>query len=169
MASQPHALLSNAQIDDLVNVAASNGRRRMHRNIHATFEDKCQRFFNAIFRDSYIPPHRHSGKMDDETLVAIRGSFMAILFDDRGEIQCVVCCGDDQEHVGVVVPVGQWHSVVALSEPAVLLEIKAGPFDPVRAKEFAPWAPAEGAHTAGDYRAKLAGQAAEWLHTTAHL
>jgi len=33
--------------------------------------------------------------------------------------------------------------VIALRPDSVLFEVKSGPFDPLQAKEFAPWAPAE--------------------------
>ncbi len=148
-------LLSQTQLDTLVEAASAGPRRRQHANIHQSFDDPCQRFFNAICRDSYIPPHRHSGATDEETIIALRGAFAAVLFDESGGIETVARCGDDYEGVGMVIPVGQWHSVVALTETAVVIEIKAGPFDPQRAKEFASWAPAESDASAGPYQARL--------------
>jgi cupin fold WbuC family metalloprotein len=135
--------LSTLALDQIVEQARTGGRRRMHRNLHGSYSDPCQRFFNAIWRDSYIPPHRHSHATDEETLIAVRGAFAAILFTSEGRIDTVVECGEGRSHVGTIVAVGQWHSVVALTEVVVILEIKAGPFDPDRAKEFASWAPPE--------------------------
>jgi predicted O-linked N-acetylglucosamine transferase (SPINDLY family) len=41
-------------------------------------------------------------------------------------------------------PAGTWHTLLALTPDAVLLEGKAGPFDPQGPREFADWAPEEG-------------------------
>jgi hypothetical protein len=41
--------------------------------------------------------------------------------------------------------------VVALEPGCVLLEVKAGPFDPNQPKDLAPWAPEEGSEAAADY------------------
>ena len=61
--------------------------------------------------------------------------------------------------VGVEVPVACWHTVVALEPGSILLEIKAGPFDPAVPKEMAPWAPDEGSTYACSYLEKLRAQA----------
>ena len=39
----------------------------------------------------------------------------------------------------------------------ILCEVKEGPFDPQKAKEFAPWAPSEGSANAQDYFDQLRG------------
>jgi hypothetical protein len=56
---------------------------------------------------------------------------------------------------GVELSPRTWHTVVALNEQSVLLEIKAGPFDPKAAKEFAPWAPEEATDLAQHYLQNL--------------
>ena len=45
--------------------------------------------------------------------------------------------------VGIELRAEAWHTVLALEKKSVLLEVKAGPFDPKQAKELAPWAPSE--------------------------
>ena len=57
--------------------------------------------------------------------------------------------------VGVEVTPDTWHTVVALEPNSILLEIKAGPFDPTQPKEFAPWAPEEGSEMAERYLEEL--------------
>lgn len=154
--------IATTLLDDLGAQAAASPRRRQHHNIHASFADPCQRFFNALCRDTYIPPHRHSGSSDEETLIAVRGAFLVVLFDDYGTVERIESCGTGQASIGAVVPVGRWHTVLPLTD-AIMLEIKAGPFDPSRAKEFAPWAPAEDAAAASAYRDELACSCADWL------
>ena len=74
-----------------------------------------------------------------------------VIFDDSGRVlartQIVAggCCP------AIVIEPGEWHTIVALSETALLLEAKAGPFDPGAAKEMAPWAAEEDDAFAGAY------------------
>ncbi len=129
----------------LVDEAQRSPRARQHRNIHTSFEDGCQRFMNAIVQDSYIRPHRHSMPPKAETQIAIRGRFSLITFDESGEIAEVVVFGTERYGLiaGVEIPPCIWHTIVALEPAGVLLELKAGPFDPKIAKELAPWSPEE--------------------------
>lgn len=153
--------ISAAMLEELAALAAASPRGRQHHNLHSSFAEPCQRFFNALCRDTYIPPHRHSGPNDEETLLAVRGAFFAILFNDDGHIVEVHACGEGQPYIGSIMPIGQWHTVVPLTD-AVLLEIKAGPFDPSRAKEIAPWAPQESAEDAPGYRDVLRASCTAW-------
>ena len=109
-----------------------------------------QQLFNALTPDSYVPPHRHLGPGKEETLLMQRGSVGLILFDDAGKItQCtrLVAGGDD---FGVHIPIGVWHSVVALT-PCVFFEVKQGPYTPLSDAERATWAPPEAAPDAMSY------------------
>ncbi|MBM3117381.1 WbuC family cupin fold metalloprotein [Jeongeupia naejangsanensis] len=139
-------------------------RRRQHQNIHVDYEDPCQRFFNAVGVDSYIRPHRHSLDPKDETLIAVMGVFALITFDDEGLIQAVVKFGSEKfaasldVGVGVNISPDTWHTVVALVDGSVLLELKAGPFNPDAAKEAAPWAPEEQTAAGLDYHSMLMEQ-----------
>ncbi len=124
-------------------------RRRKHRNLHADFQDPCQRLLNAICEDSYIRPHRHRADPKSETIIAIKGSFAAVTFEDDGEILDVIRFGTEHfggsatMNVGIEVPPGIWHTILSLQPNGIMLELKAGPFDPDAAKELAQWAPAE--------------------------
>jgi cupin fold WbuC family metalloprotein len=144
---------------DLIKQAEISTRKRQHRNIHLSYEDSCQRLFNAIEPESYIQPHRHTATAKDELLIAVRGLMACITFDDQGVISSVQYFGSELygENVcaGVEVGPNTWHTVVALVRGAVLLEVKAGPFDPAHPKEYAYWAPNEGAAGADSYFAQL--------------
>lgn len=121
--------------------------------------------FNAVGIDSYIRPHRHSLDPKAETLFAVKGKFALVVFDERGAPQQVSAFGTElfgeEIPAGVELSPGAWHTVVALTENAILLELKAGPFDPQAAKEFAPWAPEEGTAQATRYLQSLRQQIAE--------
>ncbi|MDC0473544.1 WbuC family cupin fold metalloprotein [Alphaproteobacteria bacterium] len=154
-------------LQELSELAAEGQRKRQHKNIHESFADPCQRFFNAIEPDSYIRPHRHSDAGGGELLIGIKGKMALILFDDFGEIAEVIEFGslhsNENIAIGVEVQPGQWHTVVSFVTGSVLLEVKAGPFDPNAAKEAANWAPSEGSNEAKNYLNELMSNANQIL------
>lgn len=142
-------------LDGLVQEAKVSGRLRQHRNIHTSYLDACQRLFNAIEPDSYIQPHRHASVPREELLMAVRGLMALITFDDVGQVTSVQRFGSEAHGAdvtaGVEVSSSTWHTVVALVPGSVLLEIKAGPFDPSQPKDMASWAPVDGTAAAATY------------------
>ena len=68
-------ILDNKMLDGLCQKAEHSPRRRQHLNIHCSYQESCQRLFNAIQPKSYIPPQRHSVANKQELLVAVRGTF----------------------------------------------------------------------------------------------
>jgi len=145
---------------DLTDRARSNLRLRQHDNIHYSYNDPVQRLFNAIEPESYIRPHRHWSDPRAELLVAIRGKMALMLFDDDGNTLDIhplgVGCDDTVSVSAVELNPSTWHTVIALVPDCVLLEIKAGPFDPKQRKDLAPWAPEEEAKMAvRDYQRHL--------------
>jgi cupin fold WbuC family metalloprotein len=148
-------------LNNLTAEAQGNPRKRKHRNIHESYNDPCQRLFNAIELGSYIHPHRHATDPRDELLISVRGSMALVTFDERGNVAGSVRFGSGTNSVnlaaGAEVPARTWHTVIALEPSCVLLEIKAGPFDPDQPKDLAPWAPDEGTPEALDYLNLLVG------------
>jgi len=147
-------VFSSGYLDGLSCEAMGSPRRRQHRNIHEEYGDGCQRLFNAIEPESYIRPHRHGVVPRAETMIAVRGMMVLCTFDDEGgvveNVRFGVCRGEDVA-LGVEIPAGCWHTVIALEPGSVLLELKAGPFDPEQPKEMALWAPEEGSAAAAGY------------------
>lgn len=149
---------SNSFLNDLTHESLLSSRKRLNFNIHSDHADSCQRLFNAIGIDSYIRPHRHSLDPKHECLIAISGLFSLFIFDDDGRVLSTTKFGSDLYRtsegncgVGVEIPPNVWHTVIALSNSAILFEVKAGPFNPLAAKEFAAWAPEENAHNSLEY------------------
>ena len=146
-------------LNELVDQAKVSSRLRQHKNIHTSYQEPCQRLFNAIEVGSYIRPHKHASDPRDEMLVAVRGQMALLSFDDEGGVVDVVRFGSEafgpELAVGVELSANTWHTVVALVPGCVLLEVKAGPFDPSQPKDLAPWAPEEGSSSVPDYLMRL--------------
>jgi cupin fold WbuC family metalloprotein len=142
-------------LEDLTGQAKVSPRLRQHRNVHQSYQDASQRLFNAIELGSYIRPHRHASDSRQELLIAVRGVMALVTFDDQGAVTDVLRFGTerhgDEMAVGAEVSSSTWHTVIALEPGCVLLEVKAGPFDPNRPKDLAHWAPEEGSAAASSY------------------
>ncbi len=83
-------------LDDLICQAKARPRPRQHRNIHKSYQDSCQRLFNAIKPASYIRPHRHAAEPRQELLVEIRGSMVLVTFDNQGSVMGVLGFGSEK-------------------------------------------------------------------------
>jgi cupin fold WbuC family metalloprotein len=146
-------------LDGLTNQAKESPRLRQHRNVHQSYQEASQRLFNAIEPRSYIRPHRHVSDPREELLIAVRGLMALVTFDDQGAVTNVLRFGTDRHGdemaVGAEVSSSTWHTVIALEPGCVLLEVKAGPFDPTQPKDLAPWAPEESSDAASTYLGRL--------------
>ena len=92
-------------------------------------------------------------------MIAIRGAMALVTFSDNGDVSNVLRFGVDrvgeEMAVGAEVPACTWHTVIALESGCVLLEVKAGPFDPTQPKNLATWAPEEGSYESIYYLNRL--------------
>jgi cupin fold WbuC family metalloprotein len=152
-------LLSNVLMSTLGADAEKSVRGRKNLNIHSSHQDFCQRFINAIRIASYIRSHRHTVSGKRELLVALKGSFSLLTFDEHGNFIDNVCFGSEKyagsscPNIGLEIPPDVWHTVIASEENSILLEVKEGPFIASEAKEFASWAPQEGSDGAAVFLA----------------
>lgn len=144
-------LLGNTLFASLAAAAAEAPRRRKNHNLHASPQDAVQRFFNAIEPGSYVRPHRHAQPHQEETLLVLQGRLGLLCFDDRGALTLQQVLSPGSENQGATIAPGHWHSAVALEPGTVFFEVKAGPYDPACAAEFADWAPAEGSAEAAAF------------------
>lgn len=152
-------VFKHGDLCSLANQASLTRRSRKVYNIHDSYNEPCQRMFNAIQPDSYIRPHMHDLDMKDELLIAVRGSFILLTFDDTGAFKARIPfdCYEDSagSALGVEIDALTWHTVISCEPNSILLEVKAGPFDPNLAKRLAPWAPAEGCPQSSSYFEEL--------------
>lgn len=136
---------------ELVERATLSPRRRQHLNLHSDYSDSCQQLLNAICADSYIRPHRHILDPKEELLIVLQGEVVCWYFDDSGTVLDAVRMEAGGEFFAVRIQAHQWHTITACDATAVILEVKSGPFDPLKAKLLAPWAPEEGSPDAAAY------------------
>jgi len=130
-------------------------RRRRNRNFHPADDYPGHRLLNALEPDSYVMPHRHCDSLKDETILCLRGRLGIVIFDPSGQVDRSILLTPAGANVGVDIPHGVFHAVLALEPGTVLFEAKSGPYVPLTADEKAPWAPAEGEPGAADYLARL--------------
>jgi len=148
-------LINQDLLDQVSAQAQASPRRRKNYNFHVSETDGCNRLLNAIEPDSYIQPHCHHDAGKDESLVVVRGRVGVVFFDAHGAITSQAVLASGGEAVGVNIPHGVFHTLVALEPGSVFFEAKAGPYAPLTAREKAPWAPAEGDPQAAAFLARL--------------
>jgi len=119
-------------------------RRRKNHNFHENSEAQSHRLLNAIEPNSYVMPHKHNDSNKGETIICLSGKLGLIIFDSTGNVEQKLVLEANSETVGVDIPYGTFHTVLALKNGTVFFEAKAGPFVPIKAEEQAPWAPIEG-------------------------
>ena len=135
-------LFTDTLLNDLTSQASASPRRRAHHAIHANAADPIQRFFVVANEGAYFRPHLHLSK--SELAIAVRGRFDILTFDETGRVLARYGMGHGTPNFAYETPAGTWHTLVTLSDGSAFLEVKAGPYDPAVAVDFAPWAPAEG-------------------------
>jgi len=149
------AVIDQALLAEVSAEAKQAPRRRRNRNFHPADDYPGHRLLNAIEPDSYVMPHRHLDPAKDESIVCLRGRLGIVVFGPSGEVDRNIALSPAGENVGVDIPHGVYHSVLALESGTVFFEAKAGPYVPLAGDEKAPWAPVEGDAGVADYLAQL--------------
>ncbi|WP_455205949.1 WbuC family cupin fold metalloprotein [Kaarinaea lacus] len=138
-------IITSELISNLSAKAESLPRRRANYNVHEQLEDVVQRLYNAMEPNTYVRPHRHEGEQRWEFFQIISGSAKILIFDDQSTVLQNVQLSNFGPNIAIEIESNAWHTVVPLEPQTVLFEIKKGPYTPVTDKNFASWAPAEGA------------------------
>lgn len=144
-------IVSDKQLHRLSGEAAASPRLRKNLNLHPVLEDPVQRLFNAMEPGTYVRPHRHARPEGWELMLAVRGAFSILVFDDHGKVLERVDLSGAGGPTAVEIPAGTWHAVVVLAPETVMFEVKPGPYSPPEDKDFARWAPLEGEAAAEDF------------------
>jgi len=151
------AFIDQSLFAGLATQAAANPRGRQHHTFHE-MEEPCHRMAVGLQPSTYIPPHRHLSADKAETLIALKGRFGLLLFDEQGAVtdKRVLQAGGDC--LGVDLAPGIFHGLVVLEPDSILFECKAGPYRPVGEGEHAHWAPREGEEGVAEYQAWMLAQ-----------
>jgi cupin fold WbuC family metalloprotein len=144
-------LIDRALFDTLTAEAKLAPRRRKNRNFHPGDDYPAHRLLIAIEPGSYVAPHRHLNPNKDETLIVVRGRLGIVYFGAENAVDRSITLEAGGKVVGIDIPHGVFHTVVALESGTVFFEAKAGPYVPIFEAERASWAPAEGDAGVADY------------------
>ena len=132
-------LIDNILLDKLTAQAKESPRLRMNMDLRNSSADSSQRMLNAIEPGSVVPIHRH--QKTSETVVVLRGRVVEEYYDDAGVLVESFVLGDchvadaPRNDVPMVyalnIPAGQWHTLRALENGTVILEMKDGAYEPI--------------------------------------
>lgn len=123
--------ITQAILDDLTEHAKTSPRLRMNLDLRNDESEDSQRMLNAIEPGSPLPIHRHQNT--SETIVCLKGIIVVEYYDELERIcsEAIELTPNGQV-VAINVPIGQWHTVKAIEVGSVILEMKAGAYEPVR-------------------------------------
>jgi cupin fold WbuC family metalloprotein len=131
-------------------------RRRIILPLQRSTTEAVQRMLNFMQPGSYARPHCHPLPENVEHVVVIRGAIGFLIFDSAGDVLAAhrLSAGNPAACLIDIEP-GVWHTLVPLEEDTVVMEAKRGPYNSATDKQFATWAPEEGAPSTADYSLKL--------------
>jgi cupin fold WbuC family metalloprotein len=118
-------------LDDLTEQAKVSERLRMNLDLRDSADDGSQRMLNAIEPGSILPIHRHQNT--SETMVCLRGK-LRVEYHDEQERKCTesFILEPNGVNVAVSIPIGMWHTVRSLESGTCILEMKNGPYEPLK-------------------------------------
>ncbi|MGA3311096.1 MAG: WbuC family cupin fold metalloprotein [Xanthobacteraceae bacterium] len=144
-------VVARQQTEVLLDSAEAAARQRAHLLLHRDHSDPVQRFLIGLQPQTYIRPHRHPAQW--EMLVPLAGAARLFIFSPAADITNVTELAPGRTTL-VEIPMNHWHTLIAVAERTLLLELKPGPFRP---SEFAPWAPEESLPLSSELVRWLAG------------
>jgi len=130
--------------------AGNSTRRRSHHNFHPELTDPVQRLCVALKTGTYIRPHKHKDPKW-EMIIVLRGSIKLLIFEENSSVKEIMNISEQGDVRGVEIPVDTWHTLIAVTGDAVILEMKQGPYSPSTPDDYASWSPEEGSTEAGGF------------------
>lgn len=151
-AAGPAFALDEPTIGSGIAAARESPRRRIIMKVHRSDTEGVQRLLNFMLRGSYARPHCHPAPESIETVAVLQGTVGFLVFAATGAVRSAHRLAAGQAGSCLVdIEPGVWHTIVPLTEDALVLEIKRGPYHAAADKVFAPWAPAEESPEAPGY------------------
>ena len=144
----PGIPVGEAELDELVRLAANNLRKRARLCTHEGPDSLLQEMFIVHEKSCYVRPHKHLDK--EECVTVHRGEVDIVLFDDDGNVTEVVTLGERESGrpFSCRMVLGVYHMFLIRSEVLVFSETTTGPFDRDM-MIFASWSPDEDGDVAG--------------------
>ncbi|MEZ9590415.1 WbuC family cupin fold metalloprotein [Vibrio breoganii] len=120
--------IGESEFDELFSLAKKSNRLRSHLNLHTSHEDKVQRLLIAMIKGSFVKPHYHALSHQWELFTVLKGVVRINFHSNDGEILSTTYLGEGQKTMMIMIDHHEVHSVECISEKALLLEVKEGPF-----------------------------------------
>ena len=120
--------ITQIDIELLFEQAINSPRKRAHLNLHSSFDDKVQRLYIALLKGSCVEPHYHELAHQWEMFIVLSGVLRVALHNNTGLVIDSFLVGDEKNVKSVEFQPGDVHSVECISDKALMLEIKEGPF-----------------------------------------
>ena len=120
-------LLNQELLNTLSLQAKANPRLRQNYDLRNTPDDNSQRMLNALEPGTELPIHRHLHT--SESVAMLRGKAVWIFYDDQGHETSRHLIEAEGENPGIVVPMGQWHTLECLESGTVIMEGKDGAWE----------------------------------------
>ena len=127
-------IIDKRLLDDLTAQAQASPRLRMNLDLRNSDGDSSQRMLNAIEPGSMVPIHRH--QRTSETVVVLRGRVVEEYYTSEGVVEASYELAAGGPVCAINIPAGQWHTLRALDPGPVILEMKDGPYEPVREEDM---------------------------------
>ena len=126
-------IIDKQLLDDLTSQAQTSPRLRMNLDLRNSAEDCSQRMLNAIEPGSVVPIHRH--RKSSETLVVLRGRVVEEYYSSEGVLEASYELAAGGPVCALNIPAGQWHTLRSLESGTVILEMKDGAYEAIRAED----------------------------------
>ena len=127
-------LLDQELLNTLTAQAKASPRLRQNYDLRNTPDDNSQRMLNALEPGTVLPIHRHLHT--SESVAMLRGKAFWIFYDGQGHETSRHLIEAGGENPGIVVPMGQWHTLECLESGTVIMECKDGAYEPLTEEEI---------------------------------
>lgn len=127
-------LITEELLNSISQQAKESERLRKNFNLHESLDSQVQRLFNAMEPGTVVPIQRHPDAA--ETIILIRGSLKACLYDDNKNIIEESILDTTKGVYGIHIPAGAWHCVEVLEPDTVIFEVKEGPYAPLKSEDI---------------------------------
>ena len=151
-----YLLSDEAFLDALTEKAKASERLRMNYDLRDSAEEQSMRMLNALEPGTVIPIHRHNDT--SEEVICIRGCVEEVLYDDNGNEVTRLRLSPKFGIIHCRVPAKQFHTCQSLESGSVIIEFKAGKYNPRTTEDiFDSAASSESPKTSENFESCLGG------------